>query len=127
MNIFTNQFSIFDKQGTLILKTYLSKKSNVPIHIYKDEYKCLSAIVGDNSWLWQLCFGHLNFQSLKQLTKQNMVKGFLVLVISSNYEKLVFFGKLIGYDFSEFHCMQNNPWNLSISTYVVYEHYISRW
>lgn len=31
--------------------------------------------MNDESWLWHLRFGHLNFQSLKNLAKRNLVNG----------------------------------------------------
>lgn len=74
MHISGNQFSIFDKQGNMILKTFLSKNRMLPIDFNRGEFKCLSATVNDESWLWHLCFGHLNFQSLENLAKYNLVR-----------------------------------------------------
>jgi hypothetical protein len=30
-------------------------------------------------WLWHTCFNHLNFNSLRQLSGRNMVRGMLTL------------------------------------------------
>jgi len=39
------------------------------------DFKCLNATVNNESWLWHLRFGHLNFQSLENLSKRNLVNG----------------------------------------------------
>jgi len=64
----------FDKKkGHLILKTFLSKNRMFPVDIHMGDFKCLNAIVNNESWLWHLRFRHLNFQSLENLTKRNLV------------------------------------------------------
>ena len=45
------------------------------LEIQNDEPKCLKTCVEDNSWLWHLCFGHLNFGGLKLLCTKGMVNG----------------------------------------------------
>ncbi|GKV47387.1 hypothetical protein SLEP1_g54294 [Rubroshorea leprosula] len=70
-----NQLSIFDVKGTLILKAPLSKNRMFRVDIASEVYTCLSAILKDDSWLWHLRFGHLNFRSLKLHAQKNMVKG----------------------------------------------------
>ena len=72
MHIVKNQFSIFDKKVSLILKTFLSKNRMFPVDIHMGDFKCLNAIVNNESWLWHLRFGHLNFQSLENLSKRNL-------------------------------------------------------
>ena len=46
-----------------------------PVDIHMGDFKCLNAIVNNESWLWHLRFGHLNFQSLENLSKRNLVNG----------------------------------------------------
>ena len=46
-----------------------------PVDIRMGDFKCLNEIVNNESWLWDLRFGHLNFQSLENLSKQNLVNG----------------------------------------------------
>jgi len=69
IHIDENKFSIFDKKGNLILKTFLSKNCMFPVDFHMGDFKCLNAIVNNESWLWHLRFGHLNFKSLKNLSK----------------------------------------------------------
>lgn len=52
----------------------LSHNRMFRIEIANDVYPCVAAIVKDESWLWHLRFGHLNFYSLKLLPQRNMVK-----------------------------------------------------
>ncbi|GKU98369.1 hypothetical protein SLEP1_g11381 [Rubroshorea leprosula] len=75
MSLRDDQFSILDKQGTLIIKAPLSKNRMFQVDISGGTYNCLNAIIKDESWLWHLRFGHLNFQSLKLLAQGQMVKG----------------------------------------------------
>ncbi|GKV17840.1 hypothetical protein SLEP1_g28296 [Rubroshorea leprosula] len=70
-----NQLSISYAKGTLILKAPLSKNRMFRVDIASEVYTCLSAVLKDDSWLWHLHFGHLNFRSLKLLAQENMVKG----------------------------------------------------
>lgn len=75
MQFWGRDLSIFDTKGTLILKTTLTKNRMFRVDIPSDVYTCLNAMVKDESWLWHLRFGHLNFRSLKMLAQRNMVKG----------------------------------------------------
>ena len=58
------------KKGSLILKSFLSKNRMFPVDIHMGEFKCLNARVNNESWLW-----HLNFHSLENLSKRNLVNG----------------------------------------------------
>jgi len=51
MHIVENKFSLFDKKGNLILKTFLSKNRMFPVDIHMGDFKCLNAIVNNESWL----------------------------------------------------------------------------
>ena len=76
MHIVENKFSIFDKKkGNLILKTFLSKNRMFLVDIHMGDFKCLNEIMNNESWLWHLRFVHLNFQSLENLSKRNLVNG----------------------------------------------------
>jgi len=49
MHIVENKFSIFDKKGNLILRTFLSKNRMFPLDIHMGDFKCLNAIVNNES------------------------------------------------------------------------------
>jgi len=52
MHIVENKLSIFDKKkGSLILKSFLSKSRMFPVDIHMGDFKCLNAIVNNESWL----------------------------------------------------------------------------
>jgi len=46
-----------------------------PVDFHMGDFKCLNAIANNESWLWHLRFGHLNFHSLENLSKRNLVNG----------------------------------------------------
>ncbi|KAL8152976.1 hypothetical protein V2J09_010736 [Rumex salicifolius] len=60
-----NSLLIRDQKGELIARVKMSKNRMFPLN--------------DDSWLWHLRFGHLNFGSLEQLSKKEMVRGVLVI------------------------------------------------
>ncbi|KAK9165893.1 hypothetical protein Scep_001084 [Stephania cephalantha] len=62
----------------IILKSPL-KNRLFQIEIKIESYPCFKSIVSDESWLWHLRYGHLNFESLKLLTHKNLVKGLPVI------------------------------------------------
>ncbi|KAL5861982.1 hypothetical protein ACOSQ3_003274 [Xanthoceras sorbifolium] len=64
--------SIRDGKGNLIAKVKMSKNILFSLNIQHDVAKCLKACYKDASWLWHLRFGHLNFGSLKLLSKKKM-------------------------------------------------------
>jgi len=45
------------------------------VDFHMGDFKCLNAIVNNESWLWHLRFRHLNFQSLENLSKRHLVNG----------------------------------------------------
>ncbi|KAM1977528.1 hypothetical protein ACFX16_014315 [Malus domestica] len=53
----------------------MSKNRMFPMNIQNDVAKCLKICYKDASWLWHLCFGHLNFGGLELLSKKEMVRG----------------------------------------------------
>ncbi|XP_073222511.1 uncharacterized protein [Cicer arietinum] len=67
---------IYDGQKKMILKVPLSKNRTFVINIQAACIQCLKAVSSiDESWLWHLMFGHLNFRSLQQLGPKKMVNG----------------------------------------------------
>ncbi|KAK9100212.1 hypothetical protein Scep_023642 [Stephania cephalantha] len=73
-----SHLTVFDSKGMKILKSPL-KNRLFQIEIKIESYPCFKSIVSDESWLWHLRYGHLNFESLKLLTHKNLVKGLPVI------------------------------------------------
>lgn len=67
--------TINDARGNLVAHVKMSKNRLFALNMKHDMMKCLKAIVKDESWLWHLRLGHLNFGGLKLLSTKNMVKG----------------------------------------------------
>ncbi|KAI9201145.1 hypothetical protein LWI28_018928 [Acer negundo] len=69
------QLTITDARGKLVTRVQMTKNRMFPLAIHHDTPKCLTAIINNKDWLWHLRYGHLNFESLKQLGSKKMVKG----------------------------------------------------
>jgi len=69
------QLTITDARGKLVTRVQMTKNRMFPLAIHHDTPRCLTAIINDKDWLWHLRYGHLNFESLKQLGSKKMVKG----------------------------------------------------
>ncbi|KAM2556520.1 hypothetical protein TB2_013736 [Malus domestica] len=76
-DIHMKNYSLFlrDDKGRFIAKVKMSKNRMFPMNIQNDVAKCLKICYKDASWLWHLCFGHLNFGGLELLSKKEMVRG----------------------------------------------------
>ncbi|KAK2994415.1 hypothetical protein RJ640_009642 [Escallonia rubra] len=64
-----------DDRGSLIACVPMSSNRMFLMNIHHDAPKCLKACFDNQSWLWHLRLGHLNFGGLKLLSTKNMVKG----------------------------------------------------
>ena len=63
------------KHDQLIAKVSMTKNRMFILNIKYVVTKCLSACMKDDTWLWHLRFGHVNFGSLKFLSSKVIVKG----------------------------------------------------
>ena len=64
-----------DRNVNLIAKVTMSKNRMFILDMKAGEAVCLKTCVEDTSWIWHMRFGHLNFDSLKDLGRKKMVKG----------------------------------------------------
>ncbi|KAK2988423.1 hypothetical protein RJ640_023970 [Escallonia rubra] len=64
-----------DDRGSLIARVPMSSNRMFLMNIHHDAPKCLKACFDNQSWLWHLRPGQLNFGCLKFLSTKNMVKG----------------------------------------------------
>ena len=71
--------TVQDEKKKLILKAPLSKDRTFKFEIQNGSYKCLTAAVKNEDWVWHLRYGHLNFRSLNQLSKANIVHGLPII------------------------------------------------
>lgn len=58
----------------LLLKVNRAKNKLFPV-TSSDENQALAASVYDHNWIWHHRYGHLNFQSLKLMSDQDLVLG----------------------------------------------------
>lgn len=59
---------IHDKARNLVIKAPLAKNITFKVSLNTIESQCFYAYtLNDDSWLWHLCLGHLNFRDIKKL------------------------------------------------------------
>ena len=66
---------IFDLQRLLLAKVHRSPSRLYYLDMTIATPVCFTARVGDVAWRWHERFGHLNFHSLRKLSRGEMVKG----------------------------------------------------
>lgn len=59
----------------MVFKELLSKNRTFKIEGDALGYQCLKSSTDEISWMWHRRYAHLNFRSLNQNEKQNIVKG----------------------------------------------------
>ncbi|KAK2984915.1 hypothetical protein RJ640_001268 [Escallonia rubra] len=64
-----------DDRGSLIARVPMSSNRMFLMNIHHNAPKCLKACFDNQSWLWHLRLGHLNFGGLKLMSTKNMVNG----------------------------------------------------
>ncbi|CAB75469.1 copia-type reverse transcriptase-like protein [Arabidopsis thaliana] len=90
-----NNLSIRDKESNLITKVPMSKNRMFVLNIRNDIAQCLKMCYKEESWLWHLRFGHLNFGGLELLSRKEMVRGLPCI----NHPNQVCEGCLLGNQF----------------------------
>jgi len=63
-----------NQERILLAKVPITINKLFLIDIQNDNAKCLKVCLKDNSWIWHLRLGHLNFDSLKIMSTKRMVK-----------------------------------------------------
>ena len=66
---------VYDKLDRLLMKVRRSANRLYKIIIEEDKNMCLLSKSEESSWLWHSRLGHVNFQAMTLMTKNEMVKG----------------------------------------------------
>ncbi|CAJ2640870.1 unnamed protein product [Trifolium pratense] len=90
-----NNLSIRDHSNKFIAKVSMSRNRMFVLNIQNDVAQCLKMCYKEESWLWHLRFGHLNFGGLELLSKKEMVRGLPYI----NHPNQVCEGCLLGKQF----------------------------
>ncbi|XP_047169380.1 uncharacterized protein LOC124837932 [Vigna umbellata] len=78
-----NKVELFDGDKNLILRSKISKNRTFQISLEAVESsECMTLVKNsDESWLWHLRYGHLNFKSLQQLSMKEIVSGLPEIIL----------------------------------------------
>jgi hypothetical protein len=69
--------TILNPYKTMIAKVTMIKNKMFLLNIETNVPKYLKTCVKDETWLWNMRLGHVNFDSLKMMTQKKMLKGLL--------------------------------------------------
>ncbi|GAU34373.1 hypothetical protein TSUD_217130 [Trifolium subterraneum] len=76
VSIKNEKFELYDPASLLVLRTPLTTNRTFNSMINSTEVACMKTVTeNQQSWLWHLRFGHLNFRYLNQLVSKEMVTG----------------------------------------------------
>jgi GAG-pre-integrase domain len=66
---------VLDKNGRLIIHVQRSKNRLYTLNLKLVQSVCLKTSVESDTWKWHAKYGHINFQSLKKMSQENLVEG----------------------------------------------------
>jgi hypothetical protein len=72
--------TLLDTKGDMIAKVAMTKNRMFLLNIETDVPKYPNASVKDETWLWHMKLGHVNFDSLKMMAQNEMLKGLLSII-----------------------------------------------
>ncbi|KAL8107457.1 hypothetical protein AgCh_024023 [Apium graveolens] len=67
--------SVYDEKGRLLMRVRRSTNRLYKIWLEESTHMALLAKIDENSWLWHVRLGHVNFQALSQMSRDEMVYG----------------------------------------------------
>lgn len=78
-----DKVELFDSDKNLVLRCKISKNRTFQVSLEAVENpECMVTMkISEESWLWHLRYGHLNFKSLQQLGAKEMVYGLPKIVL----------------------------------------------
>uniref|UniRef100_A0A8R7VB64 GAG-pre-integrase domain-containing protein n=1 Tax=Triticum urartu TaxID=4572 RepID=A0A8R7VB64_TRIUA len=65
----------YDRQRMLIMKVQRSPNRLYVLNLDRVDPVCHLSSMDDSAWKWHACYGHLNFQALRQLGQKEIVRG----------------------------------------------------
>lgn len=75
MVMMDDHLCIFEHHRRLLAKVRRSRNYLYILNLNIVEPMCLLTSIKEDAWLWHAHYGHLNFQSLKNLASKEMVVG----------------------------------------------------
>ena len=66
---------LFDRRQRLLAKVPRARNRLYTVTLDIARPVCLAAVCSDDSWRWHARYGHLNFDALRKLARQGMVRG----------------------------------------------------
>ncbi|XP_019459987.1 PREDICTED: uncharacterized protein LOC109359748 [Lupinus angustifolius] len=94
MKLLNGALEIYDQKRRLVMRATMATNRTFQISLASVESQCLSAMVGEDSWLWHLRFDHLNFKDLRSLSAKNMVLGLPAIQRSQRKKVWIYLTKL---------------------------------
>ncbi|CAL1382197.1 unnamed protein product [Linum trigynum] len=94
VHMVNRQLELLNEKKQLLARVPMSRNRMFTLNIQTEMAK-LKACVKDNTWLWNLRYGHLNFGGLKLLDQKKMVHGLPVI----NHPDQLCEGCLVGKQF----------------------------
>lgn len=70
---------VYEQSGKLLMKVQRSSNRLYKLEVEKDRNMCLLTTADETSWLWHSRLGHVNFQALQLISKNNMAYGLPIL------------------------------------------------
>jgi len=86
-------FTLLDTKGDIIANVAMIKNRMFLLNIETDVPKCLNACVKYETWLWHMRLGHVNFDSLKMMAQNEMLKGLPFIIYPNQLCKGCLVGK----------------------------------
>jgi hypothetical protein len=72
--------TLLDTHRAMIANITIIKNKMLLLNIEIDMPKCLKACVKDETLLWHMTLGHVNFDILKMMAQKEMLKGLLSII-----------------------------------------------
>ncbi|XP_050890965.1 uncharacterized protein LOC127096440 [Lathyrus oleraceus] len=99
LNFNKRGYTVNDTEMSLIANTSMSRNRLFPMNIEYGANMCCKTIVIEDNWLWHMCLGHFNFESIKFLANKKWVTGLPVIQVPNQLCEACVVGKKHRYPF----------------------------